>query len=65
MRNVNLTCCDLGGGFKSSEKYEFVNWDDEIHNIWENTSHVPNHQPVVSLVNKPGIELQQKMVKCH
>ena len=23
------------GGFKSSEKYEFVNWDDEIPNIWE------------------------------
>ena len=26
----------LIGGFKSSEKYEFVNWDDEIPNIWEN-----------------------------
>ena len=29
-----------------SEKYEFVNWDDEIPNIWKNKSHVPNHQPV-------------------
>ena len=28
-----------------SEKYEFVSWDDEIPNIWENKSHVPNHQP--------------------
>ena len=28
-----------------SEKYEFVNWDDDIPNIWENKSHVPNHQP--------------------
>ena len=28
-----------------SEKYEFVSWDDEISNIWENKSHVPNHQP--------------------
>ena len=24
-----------------------VNWDDEIPNIWENKSHVPNHQPVL------------------
>ena len=28
-----------------SEKYEFVNRDDDIPNIWENKSHVPNHQP--------------------
>ena len=28
-----------------SEKYEFVNWDDEIPNIWENKIDVPNHQP--------------------
>ena len=21
-----------------------VNWDDDIPNLWENTSHVPNHQ---------------------
>ena len=25
--------------------YEFVNWDDEIPNIWKNKIHVPNHQP--------------------
>ena len=29
-----------------SEKYEFVNWDDEIPNIWENKIDVSNHQPV-------------------
>ena len=29
-----------------SEKYEFINWDDELPNIWENKIHVPNHQPV-------------------
>ena len=23
----------------------FVNWDDEIPNIWENKIQVPNHQP--------------------
>ena len=23
----------------------FVNWDDDIPNIWKNKSHVPNHQP--------------------
>ena len=28
-----------------SEKYDFVNWDDDILNIWENEIHVPNHQP--------------------
>ena len=30
-----------------SEKYEFVNWDDDIPNIWKYQSHVPNHQPVI------------------
>ena len=30
-----------------SEKYEFVNWDDEIPNIWENKKWQPNHQPVI------------------
>ena len=29
----------------SSEKYEFVSWDDEIPNIWTNNPNVPNHQP--------------------
>ena len=24
-----------------SEKYELVNWDDDIPNIWKNNSHVP------------------------
>ena len=24
-----------------SEKYELVNWDDDIPNIWDNESHVP------------------------
>ena len=30
-----------------SEKYEFVNWDDDIPNIWENKKWQPNHQPVM------------------
>jgi len=25
--------------------YDFVSWDDDIPNIWKNTSHVPNQQP--------------------
>ena len=25
----------LVGGFKPSEKYEFVSWDDDIPNIWK------------------------------
>ena len=35
----------VGGWAHPSEKYEFVNWDDDITNIWKNKSHVPNHQP--------------------
>ena len=27
---------DMVGGLKTSEKYGFVNWDDDIPNIWEN-----------------------------
>jgi hypothetical protein len=26
---------------------EFVSWDYEIPNLWENKIHVPNHQPVI------------------
>ena len=37
---------NLVGGLNPSEKYEFVNWDDDIPNVWKNKSHVPNHQPV-------------------
>jgi len=37
----------LVGGFNPSEKYEFINWDDEIPNWMEShKSHVPTHQPV-------------------
>ena len=35
----------LVGGFTPSEKYELVNWDDDIPKKWKNKSHVPNHQP--------------------
>ena len=31
----------LVGGFKPSEKYEFVNWDDDIPNMWKHKIHVP------------------------
>ena len=31
-----------------SEKYEFVNWNDDIPNIWQ-TKHVPNHQTVLKM----------------
>ena len=26
---------------------ESVSWDDDIPNIWNNKSHVPNHQPEI------------------
>ena len=32
-KNFNL---NLFGGLNPSEKYDFVNWDDEIPNIWNN-----------------------------
>ena len=36
----------LVGGILTPEKYEFVNWDDDIpHCVWKNKIHVPNHQP--------------------
>ena len=36
-----------GGGQPTPLKNDGVkvSWDDEIPNIWENKSHVPNHQP--------------------
>jgi hypothetical protein len=36
MMDVVLIHNMLLGGFNSSEKYEFVSWDDEIPNIWNN-----------------------------
>ena len=36
-----------------SEKYEFVNWDDDIPQIWENKKWQPNHQPVFLMVGNP------------
>ena len=42
--------------FYPSEKYDFVNWDDDIPNIWENKKWQPNHQPVhVELIFPLGI----------
>ena len=35
----------LVGGLNPSEKYEFVNWDDEIPNIWKNKKCFSHHQP--------------------
>ena len=40
----NHSIIHLGWWFQPSEQYEFVNWDDEIPNTWNITSHVPNHQ---------------------
>ena len=37
---------------------EFVSWDDDIPNMMENQSHVPNHQPECRLVWK---WVEQKM----
>ena len=32
-----------------SEKYDFVSWDDEMHNIWKDDPNVPNHHFFVPL----------------
>ena len=34
-----------GWWLSHSEKYDFVTWDDDIPDIWENNLHVPNQQP--------------------
>ena len=36
---------NLVGGWPTPEKYEFVSWDYELPNLWNNKIHVPNHQP--------------------
>ena len=36
----------LVGGWATPLKNMKVTWDDEIPNIWENKTDVPNHQPV-------------------
>ena len=51
MDSIRIIYGFLVGGFNPSEKYEFVNWDDELPNIWQNKSHVPNHQPVMDPMN--------------
>ena len=38
---------------------EFVSWDDDIPNIWENKSHVPNHQPVWDVAMRSGFPLKR------
>ena len=54
---IQLSPEEHGGNFiwlvvfrHPSEKYDFVNWDDDIPNIWENKIDVPNHQPVIITV---------------
>ena len=45
---LKVSCKGLkipGWWLSPSEKYEFVNWDDDIPNIRKSKIHVPNHQP--------------------
>ena len=39
----------VGGWATPLKNYEFVNWDDEIPNIWENKKWQPNHQPDIQI----------------
>ena len=45
-----------------SEKYEFVNWDDDIPNRWGNKIDVPNHQPVMDFMGFHGVSWVFRMV---
>ena len=36
------------GGFNTSEKYEFISWDD--YSQYMDKKHVPNHQPEITRV---------------
>ena len=47
-----------------SEKYEFVNWDDEIPNIWENKKWQPNHQPVKNLEDHSSFAGSSWIILC-
>ena len=40
----------LVGGWATPLKNIKVNWDDEIPNLWENKTDVPNHQPAFILL---------------
>ena len=40
---------ELGIVSYPSEKYEFVNWDDDIPNDHGKIKHIPNHQPVMNV----------------
>ena len=43
----SIVVCNMTGWWLTKplwKRLEFVNWDDDIPNIWENKIHVPNHQ---------------------
>ena len=50
-----------------SKKYDFVRWDDDIPNIWNNKSHVWNHQQVLNLdIKALTIQTMGNTIwKCH
>ena len=43
--NKKMEHLRLVGGFKRSEKYELVSWDDCSQLNGKNQNHVPNHRP--------------------
>ena len=40
------------GGLNPSEKYEFVNWDDDIPHIWENGKIKNGNQTTNQMLSK-------------
>ena len=56
--------------YPSEKIMEFVSWDDDIPNRWENKIHVPNHQPEnhssfhgeCFLTGKPGKSMKPYLV---
>ena len=47
-KSMRHTFALLFGVLNPSEKYQFVNWDDNSQYFWENNPNVPNHQPGVA-----------------
>ena len=49
----SIASCTLVGGFKPSEKYEFVNWDDYSQSM-EKKVHAAKHQPDIYIYINPN-----------
>ena len=67
-QRVKVQCSLVGGWAYPSEKYEFVSWDDEIPNIWNNkfmfqtTNQFMTMDPAVASGVWPGYDLRAHLL---